>query len=67
MNINMNNARWFVIAISIGFSALAQSAAPDFQDFLTRACANALPNTDFFERCNVDSVDGDLSVIARTR
>ena len=61
MNINMNNARWFVIAISIGFSAPAQSAAPDFQDFLTRACANALPNTDFFERCNVDSVDGDLS------
>ena len=55
-------ARQAIIIIGLSlFSGLAQSAAPDFQDFLTRACANAVPGTPFFERCNVDSVDGDLS------
>ncbi len=42
-------------------TTVAGAASPDFQDFLTRACASAPAGTDFFTRCNVDSVDGDLS------
>ncbi len=49
----------FLLTLFVGADALAASAG--YQDFLTRACANAVPGTDFFTRCNVDSVDGDLS------
>lgn len=46
-----------VMSLSTG----AHAANQDFQDFLTNACRGAQPGTDLFVRCNVDSVDGDLS------
>lgn len=42
-------------------SSAGLAASPDFQDFLTDACAFAEPGSDFDRRCNVDAVDGDLS------
>lgn len=43
------------------FSANSFAASPEFQSFLSRACENALPGSDFYQRCFVDSVNGDLS------
>lgn len=55
------NLRLIVFSILLVITAEVRAASAEFQDFLTRACESATPGTDFFTRCNIDSVDGDLS------
>ena len=50
-----------IILLACTSPGLTFAANTAFQDFLSNTCNSANPGSDFDTRCNVDSVNGDLS------